>query len=170
MLVLLSCLGLGLCLYAALNDVATLTIPNWLNLSLALLGLSALAVAGLGLEAILWHLGVALLAFAVSFGLFVLGVWGGGDAKMVPAVLLWLGPLGVVPFFYWMALSGGVLALILILARKAVPQDKAPKVLSLALKQGAGVPYGVAIAVGVFMAVPTAPLFSDVVSMVPALH
>ena len=42
----------ALCLFGALTDIASLTIPNWLNLSIAGLGLSALAVSGFELSAI----------------------------------------------------------------------------------------------------------------------
>ncbi|MEM0985369.1 MAG: prepilin peptidase [Pseudomonadota bacterium] len=170
MLVLLTCLALALCAYAALNDVATLKIPNWLNVSLVTLGLSALFVAGLGFEATIWHLTVALLAFVVSFALFVAGVWGGGDAKMVPAVLLWIGPLGVMPFLQWMVVAGGILAAVLIVARRTVPAGYRPRFLRKSLEKGAGAPYGVAIAAGVFMAVPSSPVFAELVSVFSASH
>lgn len=161
MLILLSCIALGLCAYAALNDVATLTIPNWLNASLAVLGVAALFAAGPGFQVTVWHFTVALIAFIISFVLFILGVWGGGDAKMVPAVLLWIGPAGVMPFLQWMILTGGLLALVLVIARRTVPDARHPRFLALSLKKGAGAPYGVAIAAGVFMAVPSAPLFDE---------
>ncbi len=169
MLILLSCIALGLCAYAALNDVATLTIPNWLNLSLVILGIAALFVAGPGFEATMLHLTVALLAFLVSFALFVLGVWGGGDAKMVPAVLLWIGPAGVLPFLQWMVIAGGLLAAVLIVARRTLPAARHPRLLAMSLQPGAGAPYGVAIAAGVFMAIPSAPLFGDFASAFSSL-
>ncbi|MEM7768586.1 MAG: prepilin peptidase [Pseudomonadota bacterium] len=170
MLILLTCLALSLCLYAALNDIATLTIPNWLNLSLVVLGLAALFIAGPGFEATVWHVTVALAALAISFVLFMLGVWGGGDAKMVPAVLLWIGPAGVLPFATWMVVSGGVLALILIVARRALPAERHPRFFAESLKPGAGAPYGVAIAAGTFMAMPASPVFADFLTVVSALH
>ena len=150
----------ALCLFGALTDIASLTIPNWLNLTIAGLGLSALAVSGFGLETIGLHVGVALIAFIVSFVLFSFGVFGGGDAKMIPAVALWMGPDAIVHFLFWMALVGGLLALIGTLAKYAPLPEGAPVWVSNTLSKGEGVPYGVAICAGAFLGAAQAPLLA----------
>ena len=81
----------GLCIYAALIDIETLTIPNWLNGWLAFLFIPAAILAAPGWEVVGWHLLVGAIAFVASVALFFLGVYGGGDAKFVPGVLLWVG-------------------------------------------------------------------------------
>ena len=98
----------ALCLIAALIDIETLTIPNWLNGWLAFLFIPAVIVAAPGWETIGWHVMVGAIAFIISVALFFLGVYGGGDAKFIPAALLWIGPAGVAPFLVVTALAGGV--------------------------------------------------------------
>ncbi|MCI4645435.1 MAG: prepilin peptidase [Hyphomonadaceae bacterium] len=156
---------LALCLFGALTDIASLTIPNWLNATIAALGVSALAVSGFELGTIGWHLGIAVLAFVASFALFTFGIFGGGDAKMIPAVALWMGPTAIVPFLFWMALVGGLLALIGTLAKYAPLPEGAPVWVSNTLSKGEGVPYGVAIAAGAFMGALQAPLLLGPVSL-----
>lgn len=155
---------IGLCLQAAAKDVRTLTIPNWMNISIAALFLPAALVGGLGLSLTGWHLLAGLIAFVVSFGLFAVGAYGGGDAKMIPAVILWMGPEGILPFLFGMALAGGLLSIVLVLARKAVPADIAPGFARSVLASDAGIPYGVAIAAGAIYALPHSPLFTEFLS------
>lgn len=153
---------LALCIYGALHDIATLTIPNWVNAAIAALGLSALIVAGLGWQASAWHVAIAALVLVVSFLLFSFGVYGGGDAKMIPAVALWMGPDAVITFIFWMAVAGGAIALVGTLARYAPLSADAPGWVSNALCKSEGVPYGVAIAIGAVIAAPQSPLLSVV--------
>jgi len=160
MLMLAATACLSLCIFAALHDVATLKIPNWVNASIAGLGLSALAVSGLPLADMGWHVLTGLIAFIISFGLFSFRVFGGGDAKMIPAVALWLGPVAIVPFLVWTAFIGGGIALLGLLARYAPLPEGAPNWVSNTLSRGEGVPYGVAIAGGALMAASHSPLLS----------
>lgn len=151
---------LALCVFGALHDIATLTIPNWVNASIAALGISALIIAGLGWQASAWHVGIGLIAFIASFVLFSFGIYGGGDAKMIPAVVLWMGPDAIVTFIFWMAIAGGAIALIGTAARYAPLPANAPGWVSNALCRSEGVPYGVAIAIGAIIAAPYSPLLS----------
>lgn len=168
MLILLSLAALALCLYAAIHDVRTLTIPNWLNLAIALLAMPAILLAAPDLKAMngYWFAGTA--AFLVSGALFYAGVFGGGDAKMIPAAMLWIGPEGALTFVMWMALAGGLLALVVMAARQLVPAGAAGR-LSPALQDGNGVPYGVAITAGVFAAIPHSDLFAGLVQEISRL-
>jgi len=153
-----------LCAQAAMKDITSLTIPNWINGALALLFLPAAFAAGLGWSATGAHLLLGLTAFVLSFGLFSVGLFGGGDAKMIPAVLLWIGPAGVLDFLFGMALGGGALALVLLGARKAVPAELAPSFAQRVLSDEAGIPYGVAIAGGALLAMPASPILSQFLS------
>ncbi|MEZ5953338.1 MAG: prepilin peptidase [Hyphomonas sp.] len=161
-LTLLGVVFLALCVFAALHDIHSLKIPNWLNLTLAGLFIPAAVVSGLPLEVLGGHLLVGLAAFLVAFGLFAFNIFGGGDAKMIPAVMLWVGPAAWVEFVMGMAISGGILALIVLMVRKTVPAVMVPGAIRAPFEEKAGVPYGVAITAGVFIAGPVSPILSQV--------
>ncbi|MEM6535192.1 MAG: prepilin peptidase [Pseudomonadota bacterium] len=161
---LLTLVFIGFCLFAALRDLATLTIPNWLNLSLALSFIGACLLVQPGWETVGWHLVAGAIAFAISVALFASGVFGGGDAKMIPGIMLWIGPGGAMSFVYAMALAGGLLAVLVILARKWVPAHAAPGFAYETLQDEKGVPYGIAIAAGAFAAMPPSPFLTSFLS------
>jgi len=159
-LILLSGLFLALCIFAALHDVNRLTIPNWLNITLAALFLPAALASGLPLQLLGGHLLAGGLAFVAAFGLFAFRIFGGGDAKMIPAVVLWMGPAASLPFLYWMAISGGACALILLIGKRSVPAEVVPGFMRAPFEPKAGVPYGVAIAAGAMLAGPHSLMLS----------
>ena len=160
-LMILAALFLGLCLLAAAYDINRLLIPNWLNLTLAGLFVPAAAVSGLPLEMIGGHLLAAGLAFLIAFGLFALRIFGGGDAKMIPAVILWMGPMAAFPFLFWMALTGGLFTLMILSVRRSMPAEVIPGFMRAPFKPEAGVPYGLAIAAGAFIAGASSPLLTS---------
>ena len=155
---------LALCVFAAMHDVNRLTIPNWLNLTLAGLFVPAAAVSGVPIEIIGGHLMVAALAFMVAFGLFAFNIFGGGDAKMIPAVMLWLGPDAGMTFIFIMALVGGGFALLILSVRQLVPAAVLPGLIRAPFEENAGVPYGVAIAAGALVAAPASPFLANLLS------
>lgn len=165
-LVILGGLFLALCLFAALHDVNSLTIPNWLNLTLAALFVPAAAFSGLPMEIIFGHVLAGLAAFVIAFGLFAFRIFGGGDAKMIPAVMLWVGPSASLQFVFAMAIVGGVCAVVIVLVRNMVPATVVPGPIRAPFEENAGVPYGVAIAAGVFLASPVSPILSQTLSSV----
>lgn len=148
-----------LCVCAALSDIATLTIPNTLNAWLAFLFIPACFIAAPGWDIISAHLIAGSIAFIVSLVLFVFGVWGGGDAKMAPAVMLWIGPAGAIDFIYAMSIAGFFVALGVIAGRHFVPALNAPDFAFRSLQKEEGIPYGVAIMAGVFWAAPKSVFF-----------
>ncbi len=166
---ILAGLFLALCLLAAIHDVNRLTIPNWLNLSIAGLFVPAAAVSGLPLEMLGGHLMVAALAFLIAFGLFAFNIVGGGDAKMIPAVMLWLGPEAGIPFVFYMALAGGACAMLILLVRRVMPAAAVPGIVRAPFEENAGVPYGVAIAAGAILAASASPFLSDLLNQLGAL-
>lgn len=153
-----------LCLFAAVRDVETLTIPNWLNGWLAFLFFPACLLAAPGWEVAGWHMLAGSIAFIIAVLAFMFGLFGGGDAKMIPGVILWVGPAGAMPFLYAMAFAGGGLAILVIIARKLVPAYAAPGFAFETLQENKGVPYGVAIAIGAFYAAPHSPILTQFLS------
>ncbi len=160
-LVILGGAFLVLCFFAALHDVNSLTIPNWLNLTLAGLFVPAAAFSGLPIEIIFGHVLVGLATFVIAFGLFAFRIFGGGDAKMIPAVMLWIGPSAAMEFTFTMAIVGGLCAVVIVLVRNTVPAVVLPGPIRAPFEENAGVPYGVAIAAGAFMASPASPILSQ---------
>jgi prepilin peptidase CpaA len=136
---------------AARTDLARYTIEDRTSLILlAAFPLAALAF-GLGWGDVLAHVGAGALALVVAFVLFALGAWGGGDAKLVPAVLLWVGFAGMGRFLAVMTLVGGVVALTLVVAKR-LPEANGPglRLWLGRMAESGHVPYGVAIAAAGF--------------------
>ena len=151
-----------LLLVAALRDLASYTIPNWISLTgLAAFAVVALAV-GLPLPQLALAAGVGAAALALGVGMFALGWIGGGDAKLFAVCGLWLGWSAFMPFLLVTAVAGGALAVALLLARKLsvwLP-TAAPAWVRRLATPGENVPYGVAIAVGALVAFPASPLMA----------
>ncbi|MCA0207635.1 MAG: prepilin peptidase [Proteobacteria bacterium] len=121
---------------AAISDLRSRTISNELNAAIALLAIPFWIASGLAA----WpdvpiQFGAAFAVFLVFAGLFAIGAMGGGDVKMIGAVMLWI-PLPLfMPTLTVMAVGGGILSAIMLIHMKLRPSEKA-----------AEVPYGVAIA------------------------
>lgn len=156
----------ALCIYAALIDIETLTIPNWLNGWIAFLFVPAAILAAPGWETVGWHVLVGAIAFVISVALFFVGVYGGGDAKLIPAVLLWVGPAGVAPFLVATAIAGGILTIIVIMMRAIMPSGYVPGFGVATFEDRKGVPYGVAITAGALFASPVSPFLAEFLSQI----
>lgn len=151
---------------AAIYDVATMTIPNWIcGLLLSLFPLAAIAA---GLSVGEFGISVALGFGALILGmlLFALGYAGGGDAKLFAALTLYMGVAGIGPFVMWVALAGGGLAMtFLILRRLPLPfWVLAQPWVSRLYAKSQGVPYGVAIAAGALVVLPQTDVFTRLMS------
>ena len=125
-------------LAASWCDLKSRTIPNSLNIAIALLAIPFWWSIGLTLwpDAAI-QIGVAFLVFALFAIAFAMGAMGGGDVKLVGALALWLPFQAVIVLLFVMSIAGGVLTLAMYLRHK------------LARNQGQlEIPYGVAIAFG----------------------
>ena len=149
----------GLVLYAAASDIATMTIPNWVSIAVVLLFPLAALLAHMTPLQIGIHVGIGVLMFLAGFALFSMGVLGGGDVKVIAAASVWTGLAALTPFAYATTIAGGVLAAIMIVARRtAKPSEKRPAFLNRLLGPENGIPYAVAIAVGALASLPTQPV------------
>jgi prepilin peptidase CpaA len=148
-----------LLLYAAWHDVSTMTIPNWVSISLGAAFIPAALAAGLTPGEIGLHLAFAAGVLLVCAVLFYLGVFGGGDAKVIAAASLWIGLAASGYFVMGMAIAGGLLAGGLLAARRMkLTSSKAWANRLLSPEEGA--PYAVAIAVGALLAAPASPVLA----------
>jgi prepilin peptidase CpaA len=137
---------IGILVWAAASDLATLTIPNRIILAL-LAGYAVLAL--LSDVALMQGLLAGVLALAGTLVLFSCGWIGGGDAKLFAAAALWLGFEQLVPLLVATSLAGAVLTIGMVLLRaRPVPAfwARRPWIARL-LNPQSGVPYGIAIAV-----------------------
>ena len=109
---LLAALAIAL-LVAAVTDLRSRQIGNWLNGGIALAAPLFWWASGLPLwPDVAWQIGIAVAAFAALAGLFALGQMGGGDVKLLTALALWIAPLPFLRLIVVMAIVGGVLTLI----------------------------------------------------------
>ena len=138
-----------LAVVAAAGDIRRFRIPNALPAAVAALFVVRVAVLGLWQEG-LWSLLVAAIVLVVGFGLFAMRWLGGGDVKLITAISLWAGPDQIFRFVYTIALTGGVMALGLLvsLTLGVVSAKVRGKEGQRRPLRGRRLPYGVAIAVG----------------------
>ncbi len=101
---------LGLTLVAVVTDLRRREVPD--AVPLALLGWAVL-VCALGWTEIAWFTLIAGLVLGLAIGAicFASGALGGGDAKLLAALGAVVGPVAMFEVLFWMALAGGVLAL-----------------------------------------------------------
>jgi len=146
---------------AAFSDLFTMTIPNRVSLILAVSFLVLAPLSGLAIQTIGMHLAAAAIVFSACFALFALNVMGGGDAKLLSATALWFGLNQSLLFLMTdVAMIGGLITLLILMARAQSDTILAfglpvPNSILIAKK----IPYGIAIAIGGFMAFPSSPLF-----------
>lgn len=105
--------------YAMISDYRKLRIPNAVSLILAGAFFPFALLAGPAI-AIVPHLLLAGAVLVVLFVFFALGWLGGGDVKLVSAIMLWAGPPQGMNFAILFAVFGGLLALILMSLRYAL--------------------------------------------------
>lgn len=151
----------ALMVLAALSDLVTMRIPNWLVLVLAGAFCVAAPIAGFPLELIGIHLVLGAVVLAATFGLFAAGWIGGGDAKFAAASVVWLG-LGVtLPYLLYSALIGGALTLALLGLRRVALPTALGRIAWVARlhDKGTGIPYGIALAAGGLLVYPQSTIF-----------
>ena len=142
--------------YAAASDLFTMTISN--KLSIALIGgfYVVALLLGLPLTAIGMHTATGLVVLAVSFSMFAAGWIGGGDAKLVAAIALWLGFDQLLDYLVLASIFGGILTFALIAVRRyALPTALLEQEWAVRLHApSTGVPYGIALAAAALMIYP----------------
>jgi prepilin peptidase CpaA len=138
---------------AGASDLTRYEIPN--GLSAALIGAFALLLPSLPLTVLAEHLSAGLAVLVGAFLLFAVGLWGGGDAKLVAAASVWIGWRELAAFLLLTALLGAILALALLLARRLLAGRAGQhRWYSRLLSPSEGVPYGVAIAAAALALTP----------------
>jgi prepilin peptidase CpaA len=145
---LLIILGLVLAA-AALEDAVRLRISNLTCAAVLLTALIAMGFAGIPWA--LWQNAVVFaLVLALGTPLFAAGKIGGGDVKLLAVLGLWFDLAGALWLLIAVFLSGGVLALVFIVATylrgRRVRREKT---------DSGGIPYGLAIVAGALIVFAT---------------
>jgi prepilin peptidase CpaA len=153
----------GLIMAAAVTDFLKLKIPNSVSGAIIICFTIAYGTQEIlgknAFQDLSSHLISGGVMLAIMMVLFFLKLFGGGDAKLIPAVALWTGLNGLPLFLMVTTISGGALALVSIALRKTkTGQRFVTKMLRFptlqngwigALAKGENVvPYGIAIAIG----------------------
>jgi prepilin peptidase CpaA len=147
-------------IFAAISDLNTFRIPNWLTALTAALFFPMAFATGMPLVDFGWHVLAGVILFVVGYLLFSFGLFGGGDAKLMAAAGLWFGTTESLSFLFLTALAGGVLAAGVALwsLGAAILEIHGPSeesFLRRAFKKvNLKLPYGFALAVGAILAFP----------------
>jgi prepilin peptidase CpaA len=145
-----------LMILAGAGDALTMRIPNWLNILIALLFFPMAVLTGMPVADIGLHLAVGVAMFVLGFALFSLGLFGGGDAKLLAAAGLWLGWPDLLDFLVVTAIAGGILALCVgawsVIRFNSELQDGSIFRRFKSIKPN--VPYGYAFAIGAVLSFP----------------
>lgn len=99
-------------LAAIYSDIKSLTIPNWISLVLVIAFLVTRPLTSMPWSVVGLNFLCGSLFFAVGYGLFRVGLIGGGDVKLLAAVTVWIGFHSVFAFILLMSLIGAAVAVI----------------------------------------------------------
>jgi prepilin peptidase CpaA len=146
--------GAALLVMASLHDLVARTIPNWLAGALAVVGFVLRALTG----SLLGGVVAGLVVFVLAAICWRRGWMGGGDVKLLAAAAIAVPPSLVLSFITAVALCGGVLALLYLVAGRMVAPPPATRPRSLLaralrveqwrIRRGGPLPYACAIAAG----------------------
>jgi prepilin peptidase CpaA len=145
-----------LMIVAGAGDALSMRIPNWLTLTIGTLFFPMALLTGMPWDVIGLHALVGVAMFFAGFALFSLGLFGGGDAKLLAAAGLWLGWPDLMPFLVLTAFAGGALALCIFIwsVINQTSEIKGGSVFKYLGSIKPNVPYGYAFAIGAILAFP----------------
>tara|TARA_R110002110_G_scaffold338508_2_gene548957 strand:- start:456 stop:971 length:516 start_codon:yes stop_codon:yes gene_type:complete len=148
-------------IFAGVRDLTTMTIPNWLTSALALSFFAVALLAQMPLADIAQHTAVAVVTVLLGMVFFAKGWIGGGDAKLMAAVALWLGWAQALPYFVIASMLGGGLTLLILGYRNLpLPAFVLRQAWAMRLHDRAeGVPYGLALAAAGLLIFPDTEIF-----------
>lgn len=148
-------------LFAGISDTLSMTIANRVPVLLVATFALVAPLTGMDWATYGWHFAACALVLATTFGLFVLGGMGGGDAKLLAATAVWMG-LGVplVEYLVYASMVGGLLTLLVLSYRKSIFHTLLGENMFLRhfAEDQKGIPYGIALGIGGLAAFPDSPL------------
>ena len=91
----------GAVAFAAAMDLFTMKIPNRISVLLVLAFFPLALLAGLDGWVIADHVSAGVLMLVLGVLLFIPGWFGGGDAKLMAAIGLWIGPENLLAYMLY---------------------------------------------------------------------
>jgi prepilin peptidase CpaA len=148
---------------AAALDLLTMKIPNRISAAMVLAFFPLALLAGLGAADLVHHVAAGLIMLAVGVLLFIPGWFGGGDAKLMAAIGLWIGLENLFPYVFYVAIAGGIIAAVFTSVRSVpLPRMFLGEAWALRLhRYDSGIPYGIALAAGALLVYPHTVWFAS---------
>jgi prepilin peptidase CpaA len=146
----------GAVAFAAAMDLLTMKIPNRISAVMVLAFFPLALLAGLGAWDLLHHVAAGLIMLLLGVLLFIPGWFGGGDAKLMAAIGLWIGLDNLFPYVFYVAIAGGIIAAVFTSVRSVpLPRVFLGEAWALRLhRHDSGIPYGIALAAGALLVYP----------------
>jgi len=107
----ISIIVLTLLIVATVCDFRTREIPDWISIAIAIVAVISASTGWLGISLILVAIG-GVVGLTIGYLLFRFAKLGGGDAKLIAALGMLVGPVGLLIVLFGMAVAGGVLSLV----------------------------------------------------------
>lgn len=143
-------------LVAAVSDIRTFRIPDSLSLLVVALFVASVTF-GQSVDSLASHMASMGAAFLLGLVAFRYRIMAGGDVKLITAVSLWIGVKDLHILLTWIALAGGVQAVLVILVHHTKVRLEEGAIGEASKRNGSRLrselsgqrlPYGVAIAAG----------------------
>lgn len=115
---------IALVLTAALFDLISSRIPNWLIVAGLIISLAYQTVSGYGTGFSTWAAGLGV-GFALFLPMYMLRAMGAGDVKLMAMVGAFIGAQSVLTATLYTLLAGGLLSLVFMLGRGVAAQTLA---------------------------------------------
>ncbi|MBM1172009.1 A24 family peptidase [Microvirga arabica] len=154
--------------YAALSDLLTMKIPNWLTGGLAVVFPVIALLVGMDISALINHILAGIVLLAAGVAMFVPGWMGAGDAKLLAGIGLWFGwGTALIDFLLLTAVAGGGLTLVILVIRSiplptfALSWDWLQRLHN----KKKGIPYGIALAGAGLLVYPTSGIGHALLSL-----
>jgi prepilin peptidase CpaA len=135
--------------FAASSDLLTMRISNRVVILLVAMFCAVALIIDMPLQEFGLHVACATTVLIVAFALFALGWIGGGDAKLAAATTFWLGFGVTLPYLLDASLIGGLMTLLILMARRWPLPLFLTRFDWVRRLHGAktGIPYGIALAI-----------------------
>ena len=147
-----------------ISDYKKTIIPNWCSAALAI-EFALYSILFLTYNQIAWNIGLSVVVLSIGITFYSFGWFGGGDVKLLSAVMMWAGPEHGVSFMFFVAMIGLIMAFALIILRRYLryypnlfDRSEFLRRPVVWVEEGA-FPYGIAIGGGALMIGPA--LFSS---------
>lgn len=149
-------------IFAAITDLLTFTIPNGVPATLCLGYFLVAVYFQFPADQIAQDMLCGFVVLLVCVAFFSLELIGGGDAKLAAATAFWLGWENILSYGVVASLAGFVLTVLIVYIRfrDVPPRLRSVRFLERLADKKAGVPYGVALALGGLLVYPQTSIWT----------